>query len=98
VGAGADGDSRARAFTPALLGALLDDPYDAVRYIAARSLRANGVDPEAMHYDFVQRPSEREPFAPRIASDLTAGERAHMQQLFERLQRERNDKPMRLLE
>jgi hypothetical protein len=95
--------SRARTpFTPALLGSLLDDPYDAVRYIAARSLRANGVDPDAMHYDFVQRPSQRQPFAQRavarMLSDLSAAERTNLQQLFDRLQRERDDKPVRLLE
>jgi hypothetical protein len=88
------------AFAPALLGVLMDDPYDAVRYIAERSLRASGLD--APGYDFVQRPSEREPVAQsvarRAAPGLARDEGTPMHALFERLLRDRDTKPMRLLE
>ena len=47
------------------LGVLMDDPYDAVRYIAARTLRTfEGF--EKFEFDPVPRPHEREPLAPRI--------------------------------
>jgi hypothetical protein len=47
------------------LGILADDPYDAVRYIAARTLRAfDGF--EAFEFDPIPRPLKRDPMAPRI--------------------------------
>jgi hypothetical protein len=90
------------AFAPALLGVLMDDPYDAVRYIAERSLRATGLNASGLHYDFVQRPNERasvaEYVARQAAPPLAPDEQARMQALFARLLRERDDKPVRLLE
>ncbi|HKU39652.1 MAG TPA: multiheme c-type cytochrome [Polyangiales bacterium] len=57
-----------RADLPALLGVLMDDPYDAVRYVAERSLRAlPGVDTAQLDYDFVQPPERRAPVAARVA-------------------------------
>jgi hypothetical protein len=47
------------------LGLLMDDPYDAVRYIAGRSLRrVPGF--ERFDYDFVPAPGERPRAAPRV--------------------------------
>lgn len=55
---------------PALLGVLMDDPYDAVRYIAERSLRSLpglALDRAALDYDFVRAPNQRAPVAARVA-------------------------------
>jgi len=53
------------AWMPALLGVLMDDPYDAVRYAAGHALRSlPGVEPYA--YDFVLRPHQR----PAVADDV----------------------------
>jgi hypothetical protein len=52
------------------LGMLLDDPYDAVRFIAERSLRSlPGYDRELarLRYDFVHAPGSRPPVAQEIA-------------------------------
>jgi hypothetical protein len=50
-----------------VLGILMDDPYDAVRYIAGRSLRrAPGF--ERFEYDFVPAPDLRPPVTPRVLS------------------------------
>jgi hypothetical protein len=92
-----------RAFMPALLGVLMDDPYDAVRYIAERSLRSlPDVDARALKYDFVRRPAERESVASSVANlgkvELTATERQRLQTLYEQLGRRRDDRPVRLLE
>jgi hypothetical protein len=92
-----------RAFMPALLGVLMDDPYDAVRYIAERSLRSlPDVDTRTLKYDFVQRPAERESVASSVANlgkdELTAAERQRLQMLIEQLGRRRDDRPVRLLE
>jgi hypothetical protein len=48
-----------------ILGILMDDPYDAVRYIAGRSLRrVPGF--ERLDYDFVPAPETRPRAAPRV--------------------------------
>lgn len=47
------------------LGVLMDDPYDAVRHIAVRSLRTFQ-DFEKFEFDSVPRPHERNPVVPRI--------------------------------
>jgi hypothetical protein len=52
-------------FVAPLLGELLDDPYDAVRYIAERSLRRRPGF-ERFVYDFVPPPETRPPAAPRV--------------------------------
>lgn len=58
--------SAGSAWMPAVLGVLMDDPYDAVRYAAGRSLRSlPGF--ERVSYDFVVKPSERRPVAEEIA-------------------------------
>jgi hypothetical protein len=49
----------------ALLGALLDDPYDAVRYVAARSI-ARQPDAGELEYDFLAPPAERVEAARRL--------------------------------
>jgi hypothetical protein len=53
-----------------LLGVLMDDPYDAVRYVAERSLRAHPAlrtSARGLAYDYVTPPSKRTPIAPRVA-------------------------------
>jgi hypothetical protein len=81
---------------------LLDDPYDAVRYIAARTMRSLGLDAGTSGYDFVQRRTLSEPsptyVAQRIPPTLPDDERERLQTLFERLLVQRDDRPMRLLE
>jgi hypothetical protein len=53
------------AWMPAVLGVLMDDWYDAVRYVAGHALQSlPGF--ERYPYDFVQRPKER----PEIAEDI----------------------------
>jgi hypothetical protein len=91
------------ALMPALLGTLMDDPYDAVRYIAQRSLRSlPDIDARASSYDSSARPATRAPMATRIANlgstTLTAAEQQRMHTLFERLSARRDDRPVRLLE
>jgi hypothetical protein len=89
-------------FAPALLGVLMDDPYDAVRYIAERSLRSLGPRVRGFRYDFVSRPADREPVAAQVAHlmqpDMPREERERMRDLFSRLLESRDDKPVRLLE
>ena len=46
------------AWMPAVLGELMDDPYDAVRYVAGHALQSIP-DFEDYAYDFVQRPHQR---------------------------------------
>ena len=57
------------------LGVLMEDPYDAVRHIAFRSLRTfEGFD--RFEYDSVVRPHQRDPIAPRVMATFRAnGER-----------------------
>jgi hypothetical protein len=89
---------------PALLGVLMDDPYDAVRYIAERSAQSLGVDTQRLGYDFVPRPPERPSIAARVTEVLSqrsqsnSSARETSASLFERLLRERDDKPVQLLE
>jgi DNA-binding LytR/AlgR family response regulator len=53
------------AWMPAVLGVLMDDPYDAVRYVAGHALQSvPGFEHYA--YDFVVRPHER----PEVADDI----------------------------
>lgn len=52
-------------WTPPVLGVLMDDPYDAVRYIAGRSLRQLAGF-ERFAYDFVPAPDSRPAAAPRV--------------------------------
>ncbi|HET8940202.1 MAG TPA: multiheme c-type cytochrome [Polyangiales bacterium] len=53
------------AWMPAVLGILMDDPYDAVRYVAGHALQTlPGFENYA--YDFVRRPRER----PEVADDI----------------------------
>jgi hypothetical protein len=53
------------AWMPAVLGVLMDDPYDAVRYVAGHALKTlPGFENYA--YDFVQRPRAR----PEVADDI----------------------------
>jgi hypothetical protein len=86
------------AFAPALLGVLMDDPYDAVRYIAERSLRATDPTAHDFAYDFAKRPGEREPVAELVGRRAALAVPADGRALFERLLRERDIKPVRLLE
>jgi hypothetical protein len=91
------------AFMPALLGRLLDDPYDAVRYIAERSLRSlPEIDARNLNYDFVPRPSLRPAVAERVAGlarpQPSAAEREYLRLIFERLAPRRNDRDLQLLE
>lgn len=90
-------------FMPALLGVLMDDPYDAVRYIAGHSLRTlPNVDLTTLNYDFVPRPDTRAPVAPRVASlqrpPLSAAEAERQRALFQRLLPGRNHRAVILLE
>jgi hypothetical protein len=84
------------ASASALLGILMDDPYDAVRYVAARSLRQRGATLPS--YDFNVRPEQRAPVAELVAGadgqQPSAAERASI----ERLRPLRNDRPLQLLE
>ncbi|HKP60048.1 MAG TPA: multiheme c-type cytochrome [Polyangiales bacterium] len=60
-----------QAWMPAVLGVLMDDPYDAVRYAAGRSLRTiEGF--EHVQYDFVPRPDARAAIAQEIAKRSAA--------------------------
>lgn len=54
-----------------LLGVLLDDPYAAVRCVAARSLRATG-DLEPAGYDYVPEPGTRPAALPRVSEAWNA--------------------------
>jgi hypothetical protein len=86
---------------PALLGVLMDDPYDAVRYIAGRSLRSlPGVDAASLNYDFVPRPNTRQPMAARVAAltKLSPEDQARLRQLFARLLPTRDHRAVVLLE
>ena len=88
------------SFTPALLRVLLDDPYDAVRYVAARTARSLGLATPP-GYDFVLR-TGLQPVASylgqRGASGASEDDPRQQQALFERLLGERDNRPMRLLE
>ncbi|MDH5670564.1 MAG: multiheme c-type cytochrome [Myxococcales bacterium] len=93
---------------PAFLGLLMDDPYDAVRYVASDSLRQL---PGFAHfdYDFVVPPGDRDRVAPRVAGHAgppralppgvplsTSGQLDH--ETLERLLSARDLRPINLLE
>jgi hypothetical protein len=79
-----------------LLGVLMDDPYDAVRYIAARSLGQRGqVVPD---YDFAARPGSRPPIADAVVSSARQQPSAAERSTIERLRALRDDRPVMLLE
>ncbi len=90
------------------LARILDDPYDAVRYIAARSGRALG-GLEGNDYDFLDPPQQRQAVAERLQRDWVAGEGKLPEGFFtesgemdlsvvERLSRQRDDRPVYLVE
>jgi hypothetical protein len=95
---------------PPFLGALLDDPYDVVRIMAYRSLdRLRGF--EDFEYDVLAEPPERRLAARRALDEWTGsggaairpavliGERGELEQAeFLRLQAERDDRPIQLVE
>lgn len=84
------------ASAPLLLGILLDDPYDAVRYVAARSLRQRG---RALPgYDFSVRPEQRAPVAELVAGADAQQPSAAERAAIDRLRPLRNDRPLQLLE
>jgi hypothetical protein len=56
-----------RGWLPPFLGLLMDDPYDAVRLIAHRSLRTLG-DFDELQYDSIPAPAERPAVAPRVTA------------------------------
>jgi hypothetical protein len=90
-----------RADLPALLGVLMDDPYDAVRYIAERSLRSlPGVDASKLQYDFVLPPGKRPPVAARVAqlSVESAADQQRTAAWIARLLPLRDQRPVLLLE
>ncbi len=78
-----------------VLTPLLDDPYDAVRFVAARSLRTlPGL--ADVDYDFLDPPSQRRAAAGSIA--VSGTERLLDADLIERLLRQRDDRPVYLVE
>jgi hypothetical protein len=84
-----------------LLGVLMDDPYDAVRYMAGRALKSlPDVDSSSLHYDAVPRPDTRPPFAPRVArlSSLTHKQFERVDQTITRLLPSRDERAVMLLE
>jgi hypothetical protein len=86
---------------PALLGVLMDDPYDAVRYMAGRALKSlPNVDSSGLDYDAVPRPETRPAFAPRAArlSDLSHQQADRVQQALGRLLPSRDQRAVMLLE
>jgi hypothetical protein len=88
-------------FLTPLLGVLMDDPYDAVRYIAGRALESlPDVDASSLDYDAVPRPDTRPPFAPRAArlSTLTHQQADRVQQQIHRLLPSRDHRAVMLLE
>jgi hypothetical protein len=78
----------------ALLGILMDDPYDAVRYIAGRSLQQRSG--QLPSYDWLQRPGQRAPIAAQVAGSQQPS--AAESRTIERLRPLRNDRPLHLLE
>ena len=68
----------------------MDDPYDAVRYIAARSLEQRGG--RVPKFDWLQRPDQRAPVALSLPSPQAE------RPTIERLHQLRNDRPLHLLE
>jgi Cytochrome c554 and c-prime len=88
---------------PALLGQLMEDPYDAVRYIAERSLRRSpSVNSRDLVYDFVATPNPRAGVAAEVAqravSQPPAAEAERVAGLIARLKPLRNHRRVQLLE
>ena len=84
-----------------LLGVLMDDPYDAVRYMAGRALRSlPDVESSGLVYDPVPRPDTRPAFAPQAArlSTLTHQQAQRVQQTITRLLPSRDQRAVMLLE
>ncbi|MDE0102350.1 MAG: multiheme c-type cytochrome [Bryobacterales bacterium] len=91
-----------------LLSPLLDDPYDAVRYIAARSVRQLGGLDDSSH-DFLDPPRQRQaaaerllrnraPRAGRLPDGLFTESRAVDLGVVQELTRQRDDRPVYLVE
>jgi hypothetical protein len=86
---------------PALLGVLMDDPYDAIRYMAGRALKGlPDVDATGLDYDPVPRPETRSAVAPKAArlSGLTHQQAERVQQTIGRLLPSRDSRAVMLLE
>jgi nitrate/TMAO reductase-like tetraheme cytochrome c subunit len=86
---------------PPLLGLLMDDPYDAIRYMAGRALKSlPGVDSSQLGYDPVPRPETRPPFAPQAArlSDHTHQQSESVRRTITRLLPSRDQRAVMLLE
>jgi hypothetical protein len=79
-----------------LLGVLMDDPYDAVRYVAARSLGERSE--HVPSYDFLTRPELREPVAEQVSKLANLQLPAAEKDMIGRLRQLRNDRPVQLLE
>jgi hypothetical protein len=91
----------AHGILPSLVGVLMDDPYDAVRYMAGRALKSlPEVNASALDYDPVPRPDTRPPFAAQAArlSDLTHQQADRVQQVIGRLLPSRDQRAVMLLE
>jgi hypothetical protein len=98
--------SDVRAWGPALLALALDDPYDAVRFIARRSLAALG-GTEGVEYDHLAPAPERVAARAAILAAAAAPPRAELLiggdgrvdlARVERLRRERDERPVLLRE
>lgn len=63
------------AWMPPFLAVLLEDPYDAVRYIAGRSLMSLP-DYQDLRYDFISAPEVRAETAERVLTTWTDGSRS----------------------
>ncbi len=91
-----------------ILAPTLDDPYDAVRYVAARSARALGGLDDG-NYDFLDSPQRRQAAAERMIQNweptggslpegLFTASGAVNRRAVEQLVRERDDRPVYLVE
>ena len=81
---------------PALLARLLDDPYAAVRRVAGNALRAQPGF-EEFEYDFLAPPSQRQERRQRAIA-RTPATSPEQRERFRTLARERNDRPLRIIE
>lgn len=91
-----------------LLAPALDDPYDAVRYIAARSARRHGA-PDMGAYDFLDPPQRRQAVARRLMRERVRTDGGLPEGLFgadgtldlaviEQFTTERDERPVYLVE
>ena len=87
---------------PPLLGVLMDDPYDSVRFIAERALRSlPGVDLKGLQYDFVTPPTQRQPIAAEVArrgAPKGGADAARVHAEIQRLLPQRDQRDVLLLE